>query len=59
VAPQLPPEALKLQVNTDPHSPSNFRVVGPISNMDSFAKAFECKAGAKMVNTGDKKVAIW
>ena len=53
------PEALKLQVNTDPHSPSNFRVVGPISNMDSFAKAFACKAGDKMVNTGEKQVAIW
>jgi putative endopeptidase len=53
------PEALKLQVNTDPHSPSNFRVIGPVSNMDSFAQAFECKAGAKMVNSGDRKVEIW
>ena len=53
------PEALKLQVNTDPHSPSNFRVIGPISNMDSFAKAFSCNAGDKMVNSGDAKVAIW
>jgi putative endopeptidase len=52
-------EALKLQVNTDPHSPSNFRVIGPISNMDSFAKAFECKAGDPMVNPDAKRVNIW
>jgi putative endopeptidase len=52
-------EALKLQVNTDPHSPSNFRVVGPIANMDAFAKAFSCKAGDPMVNSGEKRVTIW
>ncbi len=53
------PEALKLQVNTDPHSPSNFRVVGPISNMDSFAKAYGCKADDSMVNPAATRVTIW
>jgi putative endopeptidase len=52
-------EALKLQVNTDPHSPANFRTNGPVSNMDSFARAFSCKAGDPMVRSGDAKVAIW
>jgi putative endopeptidase len=52
-------EALKLQVNTDPHSPSNYRTNGPVSNMDSFARAFSCKAGDPMVRSGDAKVLIW
>ena len=50
-------EALKLQVNTDPHSPANYRVIGPITNMDSFAQAFGCKAGDPMVN--EVRVDIW
>ena len=50
-------EALKLQVNTDPHSPSNWRVIGPITNMESFAQAFGCKAGDPMVN--EVRVDIW
>ncbi len=52
-------EALKLQVNTDPHSPSMFRVIGPITNMSSFAQAFSCKAGDPMVRSAEKKVEIW
>jgi putative endopeptidase len=52
-------EAVKLMVNTDPHSPSLYRVRGPITNMDSFAQAFGCKAGDKMVNGGEAKVSIW
>jgi len=27
--------------------------------MDAFAKAFGCKDGDAMVNSGDKKVVIW
>lgn len=52
-------EAVKLQVNTDPHSPANYRAIGPITNMDSFAKAFSCKPGDPMVRGGDAKVSIW
>ena len=52
-------EAVKLMVNTDPHSPSQYRVLGPLSNIDAFAKTFSCKAGDKMVNSGAAKVAIW
>ena len=53
------PEALKLQVNTDPHAPANFRVSGPVSNMESFARAFGCQAGDAMVNPASTRVAIW
>jgi predicted metalloendopeptidase len=53
------PEALKLQVNTDPHSPSKFRVHGPIANMPEFAAAFGCKEGDPMVLPADQRAVIW
>ena len=42
-------EALRHQVATNPHSPPNFRVNGPVSNTPEFAQAFSCKPDAKMV----------
>lgn len=36
------PEAEKLLVKTNPHSPPRFRVQGPLSNMPEFAQAFAC-----------------
>ena len=53
------PEALKVMLNTNPHSPAMFRANGAPSNMDQFAAAFQCKAGDAMVRSGDKKVVIW
>ena len=52
-------EALKLQVNTDPHSPGRFRVIGPLSNMPEFAAAFDCKAGDPMVRPDEARADIW
>ncbi len=43
------PEAKRLQVQTDPHSPPEFRVNGVVRNMPEFQKAFSCKAGQAMV----------
>jgi endothelin-converting enzyme/putative endopeptidase len=42
-------EALRLQVETNPHSPAEFRVNGAVSNMEQFQKAYGCKAGQPMV----------
>ncbi|QBB69979.1 M13 family peptidase [Pseudolysobacter antarcticus] len=53
------PEQLKLQVQSNEHAPAKFRVIGPISNVPAFAKAFECKAGDAMVRGADSKVDIW
>ena len=53
------PEQLKLQVQSNEHAPAKFRVVGPISNVPAFAKAFACKAGDAMVRRADSKVDIW
>jgi predicted metalloendopeptidase len=43
------PESLKLQVQTDPHSPGKYRVNGVVQNMPEFQKAFSCKPGAPMM----------
>ncbi len=42
-------EALRLQVQTNPHSPGEFRVIGVVENMPEFSQAFSCHAGQKMV----------
>lgn len=53
------PEALKLQINTDPHSPGRFRVIGTLSNMPAFKDAFGGKEGDPMINDDSKMVVIW
>jgi endothelin-converting enzyme/putative endopeptidase len=42
------PEALRLQVQTNEHSPPEFRVNGVIRNLPEFQKAFACKPGQPM-----------
>jgi putative endopeptidase len=41
-------ESLRLQVQTDPHSPPKYRVNGVVVNMPEFQKAFSCKPGVPM-----------
>ena len=43
------PEQLRLQVQTNPHSPVKFRVNGVVENMPEFGEAFGCKRGQPMV----------
>ena len=43
------PQQLRLQVQTDPHSPREFRANGVLENMPEFGKAFNCKAGQPMM----------
>ncbi len=43
------PEAVRLQVQTNPHSPGRFRVNGVVQNMPEFQKAWSCKTGQPMV----------
>lgn len=52
-------EALRLQIQTDPHSPGKFRVNGPLANMPEFAKAFGCKEGDPMVRSPAMRARIW
>ena len=53
------PELTKLIIASDPHSPDGVRANGTPTNIDAFAKAFGCKEGDPMVNSGEKKVVIW
>lgn len=43
------PEQVRLQVQTDPHSPRKFRVNGVVQNMTEFGEAFGCKVGQPMM----------
>ena len=51
-------EYLKTQVTTDPHSPAEFRVSGPVSNMPEFREAFGCEDGANLKPVGTE-IIIW
>lgn len=52
-------EELRKRIATDPHSPGNYRVIGPLANMPEFADAFGCSAGDPMVNADSIKAVIW
>ena len=52
-------EALKLRLNTDPHSPTQYRCNGPVSNSPEFKKAFNLPDNCPMVRPADQIVSIW
>ncbi|XP_038121738.1 neprilysin-2 isoform X1 [Culex quinquefasciatus] len=51
------PETMKMRITTGVHSPGQFRVLGPMSNMVEFAKDFNCPAGSPMNPT--QKCEVW
>jgi len=53
------PEALRLLVATNPHSPPKFRVDGPLVNLPEFARAFQCAEGTPMVHSGAARCDVW
>jgi putative endopeptidase len=50
---------VKRQVVSDPHSPRQFRVMGPARNIDAWYDAFGVKDGDTMYVAPDKRVKIW
>ncbi|MEP3482464.1 MAG: M13-type metalloendopeptidase [Fuerstiella sp.] len=44
---------------TDPHSPSEFRANGPITNLDAFYEAFDVKPGDKLYKKPADRIKIW
>ncbi|GAB3744559.1 M13 family metallopeptidase [Hymenobacter agri] len=53
------PETTRQLVQTDPHSPGQFRTIGPLQNFPEFHKAFNCKDGDKMVRSASNRAKIW
>jgi len=51
------PEALRVRVTTNPHSPGNFRALGPLSNLPEFFEAFGCEPGDAMVR--EELARVW
>jgi putative endopeptidase len=43
------PQQVRLQTQTDPHSPREFRVNGVVENMPEFGHAFSCHVGQPMM----------
>ncbi len=50
---------LRKRLLTDPHSPSEYRCNGILSNMDAFYEAFPIKPGSAMYIAPDQRVRIW
>jgi len=51
--------SLAKQVMSNEHAPSEFRVIGPLSDIDAFYKAFNIKEGDKMYRPESLRVKIW
>ena len=51
-------EMIKRLLN-DPHSPSRYRVNGPITNIDAFYQAFDIKPGDKLYRPEEQRIKIW
>jgi predicted metalloendopeptidase len=51
------PESMRLLVQSNPHSPPQYRVNGTVSNMPEFQKAFNCKKGQPMAR--DNACHVW
>jgi len=56
---EIRPEAQRLMVQTDPHPIAKYRVIGPLSNLPEFQKAWSCKSEAAMVRPADKRCDVW
>ncbi|KAG8183511.1 hypothetical protein JTE90_003861 [Oedothorax gibbosus] len=51
------PEKLKRIIITDEHSPNQYRVNGPMSNLPQFSEEFQCEIGTKM--NPEHKCNVW
>ena len=53
------PENARMRASVDPHSPAQWRVDGPLSNLPEFASAYQCKDGQGMVRPKDRQCVVW
>jgi len=52
-------EELRNRIITDPHSPGEYRVKGPLANLSEFSEAFGCDANSPMVAKDSVRAVIW
>ncbi|MDO1444772.1 M13-type metalloendopeptidase [Rhodocytophaga aerolata] len=52
-------EALRNQINTDPHSPAKFRVNGVVRNIPEFYTAFNVQPSDSLYLAPEQRVKIW
>jgi len=53
------PESAQQRIQTDPHSPEEYRTNAPISNMDEWYNAFGIKPGNKLYKKPEDRIRIW
>jgi putative endopeptidase len=53
------PENVRTGITTDPHSPDEFRVLGPLSNFDPFYTTFGVTEKHKMYRKPENRARIW
>jgi predicted metalloendopeptidase len=56
---QFRDESLRVQLNTNPHSPGHWRAIGPPSNLPEFWEAFGCAEGTPMRRAEADRPTIW
>lgn len=52
-------EILRQRINTGPHSPAQWRVLGPLMNFTPFYQAFNVQPGNKMYKPENERIKIW
>ena len=52
-------EALRLQIGTDPHSPSMYRANGPVRNVPEWYEAFSITENDTLYLPPEERVKIW
>ena len=52
-------DAMKNQIARGPHSPPEFRVIGPLRNIDAWYKAFGVRSGERYYLNPQERVRIW
>lgn len=52
-------ELIATQIRSDVHSPSKFRVIGPLSNMPEFYTTFNIKPGSNFWRSENQRIKIW
>ncbi len=52
-------ESMRVQLNTNPHSPGHWRAIGPPSNLPEFYDAFGCAEGTPMRRAEAERPSIW